>query len=280
MKSVLKCFPVVLVLITLALAVCFFLIPGCKEPTALYDGRQLTAEQINAASAAKVKAAADAAAADAKKAAEEVRSAQAAAKIAADKVQRDIALKLAKLKNNAEIDATATANEMADTLASGNEHLAGRLATILVDHEDVQNKFVAAASDAKALAEIAQADIQRQIEQNAALFKIGDMVINNPLTATAASAIPGGGAILGMLGSVLGIGGALYGRKQAVVAAVAKDDKEAAEEDTRSIVRGIENAKDKVPGLADKLKEAAGVILKEVTDGAHTIIEQKGVAPS
>lgn len=156
------------------------MLSACSPPTADFDGRKLTADQIDAALEAKMGAAKKQLEADAKAAAEEIRSAQEAQKILQAKVQRDYALKLQKLTKNAEVDAAATSNELADTLASSNGQLANRLGDIMVSHDETQSRISQAAADAKTMADIAQADIQRQIDERGMLLQFATAITQAP----------------------------------------------------------------------------------------------------
>lgn len=173
---------------------------GCGDPTATFDGKKLTSAQIEAAVDAKVKEAAIAAEAAAKKAAADVAAAKQAAQDASDKLARDYALKLKRLAANASIDADKTTNELADLTGEVNRGLADKLAGIVTQQDAYQATLKHSVDEAKAMADAAQADIQRQIEQRGWLLQVAQGVTQLPVVKQAVDASGGGGLLAGLFG--------------------------------------------------------------------------------
>lgn len=185
------------------LAAACLCVAGCTwfdAPKADLNGQRLTEEQIRASVKATLADAADKLQRESAAAAEEVRAAQAAQQALAEKTARDYALKLQKLSSNATVDAAAVNNEMADILASSNQTLSTDLSKIVGTHQASQTAISAAANKAKAMGDIALADIQSQIEQRSFLANSVNSLVSNPAVQGTVGALPGGGILLSLLG--------------------------------------------------------------------------------
>ncbi len=239
--------------------------PGCSEPEVTVtkeDGTTVTAPISRALavlereSADAKKSAAEAIEAERRAAEAEARKAEAEAKTARAEAQRE-ALKLQAKADAAGVELKAQLADLQIRTDTSTAELAQRASEVRAEFlRRVDAITTAAAERADAIKrerEAAEAEADRIVAQRLAVFNVV-----KPLVEAGASAVPGGGALAGVLGTVLaGVGGlGAFGWRRAKAEAAEARDAHAADLTAMSrVIDSIDVLRRTVPAVEQAIRQ-------------------------